>query len=60
MIYMGEQGFGKDMIVGDGVMQFINGRSIPRVAQLEQLFNRFNAKAVGKMVCVRDEVGRSV
>ena len=58
MIYMGSQGVGKDMVVGDdGVMNFIYGRAFQKVAQLEQLFNRFNAEAANTMFCVLDEVG---
>lgn len=57
LIYLGEQGCGKDLLVGDeGIMAHIFSRHHQKVANITNLFDRFNVNACGILFTVLDEV----
>jgi len=58
LIYHGNQGCGKDIIIGDGgLFRFIYGPYFQKVSNFDALFEKFNADALAKMFVVLDEVG---
>ena len=57
MIYVGEQGAGKDLLIGDdGLMALIYGKYHIKFSSMESFLDKFNLDAFAKLFIVLDEV----